>query len=92
MAKDNDNDKGKKSEIKNPELLNPDKDTQDQRLARGPIGIPKEGQSWVEAKASEKKSEIKKPNLYYEAMKTKEADKEKDKTKQVDKDINHDKE
>jgi len=91
MAKDNGDDKNKKTEIKNPELLNPNKDTQQERLDRGRQGIPQGGQTWAEKKSSEEKGVIKKPDLFHEAMKTKGADKQNDKVKQIDKDINNDK-
>lgn len=91
MAKDNDNDKNKKTEIKNPELLSSEKETVPEILDRGPKGVPKEGQTWADKTTNEKKSDIKKPDLYHDAMKTKEVDKEKEKPKQLDKDIDHDK-
>lgn len=90
MAKENDNNKNKGSDIKSPELLNPNKDTQQERLARGPQGVPKDGQTWLENRAT-KREDIKKPDLYHEAMKAKEISKQNDKPKQSDKDIDHDK-
>lgn len=90
MAKDNDNDKNKGSDIKSPELLNPDKDTQQERLDGGKRRVPKEGQTWADINNAPR-VDIKKPDIYYEAMKAKEADKQIDKPKQLDKDKDHDK-
>lgn len=75
----NDNDFKKEGSIKNPELLDSSKDTQDERLARGKRRVPQDGKGWVDT-VDRKRADIEKPGMIYD-----------DKTKTsmpTDKDIN----
>ena len=58
----NENEFKKEGSIKNAELLNPNKDTQQERMERGAQRVPKEGQTWAEIN-SQGRQDIQKPSV-----------------------------